>query len=59
MKLERGCDGRLDAEWRIGSVAGRGTACAKALWYGGAGTFKDPKGLCDEHAQSIARFPNS
>lgn len=40
-------------------MAGKGTACAKALWYRGAGTFKDPKGLCGEHAKSIAGFPNS
>lgn len=59
MKFERSSDGRLDAQWRIGSVAGKGTACAKALWYRGAGTFKDPKGLCGEHAKSIAGFPNS
>lgn len=37
-RIEMRSDGRLDVGWRRGSMAGRGIACAKALWCEGQAT---------------------
>lgn len=60
VRLETRSDGRPPVAWRPSGVAGGGTACAKALWYGGAGTSEEPKGgLCDVSTESLAGFSNS